>query len=143
MRATDVTPTPEQVTELAREGVLALGLTVGLVVALAVALLRASTRAPHAMVVVSLSLLTLIALLGYAIGGEARPELAAIAGTAMGALAGATTSLLSARREDAAAPPAPAPPQPPPTATPEPPTTSGRQEPPASAGPPSSPSPEH
>jgi hypothetical protein len=78
---------------------LALALTVALVGVLAWALLRAANKQPSAMVVVSLSLLALVSLLGYAIGGEARPELAAIAGTAVGALAGATTSLLGGRRD--------------------------------------------
>lgn len=61
---------------------------------------RASRLAFPASVVTSLTILAALALVGYAVGGESRPELAAIAGTAVGALAGATTSLLAGRRDD-------------------------------------------
>ena len=53
-------------------------------------------------IVTSLTVLATLALVGYAVGGESRPELAAIAGTAVGALAGATTSVVSARQHQEA-----------------------------------------
>ena len=65
-------------------------------------LLRASNRPWPGGVVMALSVLGLVSLLGYAVGGEERPELAAIAGTAVGALAGGVTSLLGQRPEEVA-----------------------------------------
>lgn len=62
--------------------------------------LHASKRPFPSSVVTSLTILAALALIGYAVGGESRPELAAIAGTAVGALAGATTSLLAGRKEE-------------------------------------------
>lgn len=79
------------------------GLALAIVGSVAVVLIvgwiivRASRQAFPASVVTSLTILAALALIGYAVGGESRPELAAIAGTAVGALAGATTSLLTGR----------------------------------------------
>ena len=58
-------------------------------------LLRVLDRPWPGGVVMALSVLGLVSLLGYAVGGEERPELAAIAGTAVGALAGGVASLLN------------------------------------------------
>lgn len=64
-------------------------------------LVARSARAPFpSSVVTSLTILATLALVGYAVGGDSRPELAAIAGTAVGALAGATTSVLANRHHD-------------------------------------------
>lgn len=46
-------------------------------------------------IIMSLTVLGTIALIGYAVGGENRPELAAIAGTAVGALAGGVAALVT------------------------------------------------
>lgn len=59
-----------------------------------VLLVRAS-RAPFpTAVVAALTILGAVSLAGYVVGGESRAELAAIAGTAVGALAGGVSSLL-------------------------------------------------
>lgn len=75
---------------------LALGLVAGAVILITVSLLllRAARQPFPTSVVSALTILATLALIGYTVGGEARAELAALAGTAVGALAGATTSLI-------------------------------------------------
>lgn len=65
----------------------------------------AGRRPFPASIVVSLTILATLALIGYAVGGEARGELAAIAGTAVGALAGATTAMVTGRDDPPAVEP--------------------------------------
>lgn len=80
----------------------AVSLVAGAVILIVVGtLIIYAARKPFPTSIVSaLTILATLALIGYAVGGEARPELAAIAGTAVGALAGATTSLLASRQHD-------------------------------------------
>lgn len=78
----------------------AIGASAVVVVLVGWLIVHASRRPFPSSIVTSLTVLAALALVGYAIGGEARPELAAIAGTAVGALAGATTSLLAGRSDD-------------------------------------------
>jgi peptidoglycan/LPS O-acetylase OafA/YrhL len=80
-------------------------LTAGIILLISgIMLHKASERPFPASVVTALSVLGLVALLGYAVGGEERPELAAIAGTAVGALAGGATAILG-RGHDSGDPP--------------------------------------
>ena len=79
----------------------AVGLASGAVIIIAVGslLIIASRRPFPTTVVMALTILATLALVGYAIAGEDRPELAAIAGTAVGALAGGVTSVLTGNKE--------------------------------------------
>lgn len=81
----------------------AASLVAGAVIAVVVgALLVVASRQPFpASVVAALTILGTLALGGYTVAGEARPELAAIAGTAVGALAGGATTVLSNTTRDA------------------------------------------
>ena len=83
-------------------GAIALSLVSGAVILIVVGglIVYAARRPFPTSIVAALTILATLALVGYAVGGEARPELAAIAGTAVGALAGATTSLLARREGD-------------------------------------------
>ena len=99
------TPVPDPDPDVAQATVDALwGLAVAIagsavVIVVVGVLVARAARAPFpASVVTSLTVLAALALVGYAVGGESRPELAAIAGTAVGALAGATTSVLANRQ---------------------------------------------
>lgn len=80
----------------------ALSLIAGAVIMIVVGVLVfAASRKPFpASIVMSLTVLAVLALIGYAISGESRAELAAIAGTAVGALAGGTTALLTSRNDE-------------------------------------------
>jgi len=79
----------------------AVGLASGaiIIIAVGVLLIIASRRPFPTTVVMALTVLATLALVGYAVAGEDRPELAAIAGTAVGALAGGVTSVLTGKRE--------------------------------------------
>lgn len=93
-------PTVEQTTAEAIVG-LALAIAGSAVVILIVGVLvaRAAKQPFPASIVTSLTILASLSLIGYAVGGESRPELAAIAGTAVGALAGGVTALLTNRAD--------------------------------------------
>ena len=79
----------------------AVGLASGaiIIIAVGVLLIIASRRPFPATVVMALTVLAALALIGYAVAGDDRSELAAIAGTAVGALAGGVTSLVSGKKE--------------------------------------------
>lgn len=102
-----MTPDPELATRSVEAIALAFAAGAVIVVVVGILILYAARRPFPASIVTSLTILATLSLVGYAVGGEARPELAAIAGTAVGALAGATTSLLI--RDDGPPPPPPDP----------------------------------
>lgn len=93
---------PDPDTTQAALDALAVSLVAGAVIVLTVGvLLLVAARQPFpASVVAALTVLATLSLVGYAVGGESRPELAAIAGTAVGALAGATTHLIARDQPD-------------------------------------------
>jgi ABC-type Fe3+-siderophore transport system permease subunit len=67
---------------------------------IAFTILRSAKYPFPSSIIMSLTILAALSLIGYSVGGESRPELAAIAGTAVGALAGGVTALLSQRKID-------------------------------------------
>lgn len=97
MSAADPSTLEQQVAALWGIGLTAAAFAV--LVAIVGVMVARSARAPFpSSVITSLTILAALALIGYTVGGESRPELAAIAGTAVGALAGGVTALLSASR---------------------------------------------
>ena len=73
-------------------GVIVLGLVAG-------ALYKAGAREKVNAVVTALSLLAVLSILGYAVGGEARAELVPVASLAVGALAAAMGQLGRSKNE--------------------------------------------
>lgn len=97
------TPVPDpDLTQAATDALWGLAVAIAgsavVIVVVGVLVARAGRLPFPGSIVTSLTVLATLALVGYAVGGESRPELAAIAGTAVGALAGATTSVVSARQ---------------------------------------------
>lgn len=78
---------------LGLELVLALALLAVVAVALTFVLLRAASKTMPAMVTISLSVLTLVAIVGFMLTGA--ETLGTLAGAGMGALAGALTNLFT------------------------------------------------
>lgn len=78
-----------------------IGLSTAVIVLVAAVILRAARYEMPVLVVLALTLLGSLALVGYGVGGEFRPELGAIAGTAIGALAGGVTAILTKQARQA------------------------------------------
>jgi len=90
-----VTPSDDTIQALGVEVVLALGLVAVITGLVVFALLRAAARKVDVGVIVAVTILTLVAIMGFV--ATQQEALITLAGTGLGALAGAITNLIGSK----------------------------------------------